>query len=235
MNWTNLKATLYLPPPRKNGVKKSNGYLIYLRFKAGIHSQGEYKDPPLVIKCVLEALRYRRPDFAVENIPNYFLSHDEFLLINNLAIAVRDMEGLPAAIDIWQKLKENYNRNYTLHPKENLAYLNLVMSLAIALKQSERYEECLCITEEGCNVSLTHNDVKSFSRFLYQRAFCMMKLGQNDEGRALYKRFLMFAYALDGYANISFDMMKKEYEDEFGEVSPVWTVCNCANAAVTIE
>ena len=63
--------------------------------------------------------------------------------------------------------------------------------------------------------------MKSFGQFLYQRAFCKMKLGQKDEGRTLYKKFLMFSYALDGHTNISFETVKKEYEDEFEEVSPV--------------
>ena len=192
-----------------------------MRFKAHLHAQDEHKDSPLAIKFALESLRFRRPDFDIDKIPEYFLSHDEFLMINTLAIAIRDTQGLPAALDIWKKLKENYERDHSLKSYENVAYKNLVMNISIALKLMGRYEECLSIAEEGYGVSLAQHDMKSFSRFLYQRAFCKMKLGQKEEGRALYKKFLMFAYVLDGYAGISFETVKKEYEDEFREASPV--------------
>jgi len=43
-----------------------------------------------------------------------------------------------------------------------------------------------------------------------------MKLGQEEEGKELYKKFQMFAYVLDGYAAIDFAIVKKEYEDLFG-------------------
>ena len=221
MNLILLKITLYLPPPHIGNVKKSIGYLLYLRFKANLHSEGEYKDTPLAMKYVLEALRFRRPDFAVDDIPNYFLAHDEFLLINTMAVIVRDLEGLPAAIEIWQKLKDNYDRDYAFLTKDNIAYNSIVMNIALALKMCGRYEECLSRAEEGYKISLEQHDMRSFSRYLYLRAFCKMKLGQRDEGRALYKRFLMLAYVLDRYARISFDTVKKEYEDEFSEASPV--------------
>ena len=72
----------------------------------------------------------QKAGIAIDKIPEYFLSHEEFLPISTLAIIVKDTEGLSAAID-------------------------------------------------------------------------------------------MFAYALDGYTNISFETVKKEYEDEFGEASPI--------------
>ena len=211
------KHPLFAPRTNK---RNSLGYLVFLRLKANLHAQGEYKDLSLAMKCTLDCLRHRRPDFEIDKINEYFLSHDEFLLVNNLAIISRELEGLPAALDIWLKLKENHDRNYSLNPKDDNAYRVLVMNIAIALKLSKRYEECLKIATEGYDKSLAHNDLKSFSRFLYQRAFCLMKLGQKEEGKALYKKFLMFAYVMDGYANICFKTVMKEYEDEFGEASP---------------
>ena len=48
-----------------------------------------------------------------------------------------------------------------------------------------------------------------------------MKLGQKDEGRQLYKKFLMLAYVLDGHMAICFKTVRKEYEDEFLEAPPI--------------
>ena len=58
--------------------------------------------------------------------------------------------------------------------------------------------------------SMARHDMRSFSRLLYQRAYCMMKARQKEEGRKLYKKLLMFAYVLVGYASISCDTVRKE-------------------------
>ena len=63
---------------------------------------------------------------------------------------------------------------------------------------------------------MARHDMRSFSRLLYQRVYCMMKPRQKEEGRKLYKKFLMFAYVLDGYASISYETVRKEFVDTFG-------------------
>jgi tetratricopeptide (TPR) repeat protein len=144
------------------------------------------------------------------------LSHDEFLFINLISIAYKDLYGISKAIEIWQKLKTNYEKNYMATVGENIAYRDLLVNIAIALKQSERFEECLSLVEDGMAIALKYHDMRSYSRYLYQKAWCLLKLGNKKEGEELYKKFLMFAYTLDGYANISFETVKKEYEDVFG-------------------
>ena len=44
-----------------------------------------------------------------------------------------------------------------------------------------------------------------------------MKLGCVEEGKEQYKKFLMFAYIVDGYAAVNFETVKKEYADNFGD------------------
>ena len=195
------------------------GYLICLRYKAMLHLQGEYKDIQLASKYLMEAITYRRPDFKAENIQDYFLSLEEFMLINNLALLVNETEGLPKALEMWQKLKTCYEKTHS-HSLARNAYRDLVMNISIALKLLGRYEECLEAAIEGCERSLYSQNMKEYSRYLYQRAFCLMKLDRRDEGRPLYRKFLMLACALDGQYNISFETVSKEYEDEFGEPAP---------------
>ena len=69
---------------------------------------------------MLECIRLKREDFEIDKIPEYFLAHDEYTLINTLALAYKELEGLPKAIDIWQKLKANYERDYSINPYNNL-------------------------------------------------------------------------------------------------------------------
>jgi len=160
-----------------------------------------------------------RADFETDKIPDYFLAPDEFILINMLAVAYKELEGLPKAIEIWLKLKANYQKNYTVNIQtfNHPAYRDLTANIALALLHSLRFAECLDVAEENAVMALQQHDMKTYSRCLHQKAFCLMKLGRTDEGKEWYKKFLMFAYALDGYAAINFETVKKEYTDNFGE------------------
>jgi transcriptional regulator with XRE-family HTH domain len=213
-----LKNALEKIEQDANFTGVGGGKELLLRFKANLYLQGTYKDTQLALKYIMECLECNRPGFDIDKIPDYYLAMDEYLIINLLAIAYRDLEGLPKAIEIWQKLKVNYERSYTLQNQvyNNQAYRDLVSNIALALKHSERYDECLQTVEEGMNMALTQHDMRAYSRFLHQRAWCLLKLGRKDEGEEWYKKFLMFAYVLDGYAAINFDAVKKEYKDTFG-------------------
>ncbi len=188
-----------------------------MRLRANLHLQEKYKDSKLAVQYILEYIKQQRPDFKEDNIADYFLSHDEFLMINLLAIAYRDLYGIPKAIEIWRRLKANYERNYTVDIGKNEAYRILLSNIALALKHSECFEECLQAVDEGMALALKYHDMKAYSRYLHQRAWCLLKLGNKQEGSEAYKKFLMFAYVLDGYANMHFNVVKKEYEDVFGD------------------
>ena len=201
------------------GGKSGNlslGRFLILRHKAGLHLDGPYKDVELSLKCIMECLHNTRPNFDISEIPNYFLGPEEYPLINQLAIAYKELEGLPKAIEVWQLLKANYEKHYAVNIHINTAYRDLCVNIALALKHSERYEECLEIVEENTKLALQHHDMRIYSRCLHQKAFGLMKLGREEEGKDVYKKFLMFAYVLDGYAAIDFAIVKKEYEDLFG-------------------
>jgi len=164
----------------------------------------------------MQCIRVNRPSFDIDKIPEYYLAHDEFTLINILAVIYKDIEGLPKAIEIWMKLKTNYERSYSLNPYSNLPYRDLTSNIALALKHSERFEECLAAVETGMKMPLDFHDMKAYSRYLHQKGWCLLKLGRRKEGEQWYKKFLHFAYVLDGYAAINFETVKMEYKDVFG-------------------
>jgi len=192
---------------------------LLLRLKANLHLQGPYKDVDFALKCVLECIGKNRADFDVEKISEYFLAPDEFILINMLAVAYKELEGLPSALGIWRKLKANYLNNYTVNIQtfNNPAYRDLTANIALALLHTRQYAECLDVARENAAMALQQHDMKAYSRCLHQQAFCLMKLGRTDGGKEWYKKFLMFAYVMDGYAAINFETVKKEYTDNFGE------------------
>jgi transcriptional regulator with XRE-family HTH domain len=196
-------------------AKSRDGSLL-LRLRANLHLQGPYKDSKLAVQYILEYIKLQRPDFDVNNIADYFLSPDEYQMINLLAIVYRDLYGIPEALVIWRGLKANYERSHTVNLGVNESYTVLLSNIALALKHMESYEECLLAVDEGMTQALKYHDMRAYSRYLHQRAWCLLKLGNKEEGEEAYKKFLMFAYVLDGYAGIDFKTVKKEYEDVFG-------------------
>jgi tetratricopeptide (TPR) repeat protein len=184
--------------------------------RANLYVQGKYKDPALAVKYATECLKKNRPDFDIEKIPDYFLSSDELVLISLLAMAYKELEGLPTAIDIWQKLRANYEKNYKAEVTADLAYRDLLSNITLALRHAGRFEECLEMAEKGLALSLAYHDMRAYSRYLHQKAWCLMKLGRRQEGEEWYVKFLLFAYVLDGYAAINFQTVVKEYQDTFG-------------------
>jgi tetratricopeptide (TPR) repeat protein len=193
------------------------GYHVYLRYKAALHTHGPYKDIVAARDHALECIKLNRPDFDLDKIPDYFLSHDELLLLNMMAVAYAEIEGIDKAIEIWFALKQNYEKQYNINAQENPRYREIVLNICVGLKNAERFEECLAIAEEGLKEALIHHEMRTHIIYFKQKAWCLMKLGRKEEGRELYKKFLMLAHIMDGYATVSFEVGKKEYEDTFGE------------------
>lgn len=237
MDYAGLKAKLdeleshplFAPPSDADAGEsgKSLGYELCLVYRANLHSQGEHQDPALAQELIEKVLKLRRPDFSLDKIEGYYLTFDEFLHLNTLATCIVQTRGLEEALGFWQRLKACYEKHYSAgranayaNQQARVAYGNLVMNIAIALKLLGRHEECLAVAEEQCGGAIRNNKMMEFSRYLYQRAFCLMKLGRRDEGRPLYRKFFGLADALDGHYNISLETVKKEYEEQFGEPPP---------------
>ena len=189
---------------------------VLLRMKAYLHAQGKYKDTALSIQYIMEYIKQVRPDFEIDNIPEYFLSADEAKDINLLAILYRDTEGVSKALEIWQKLRENYEKEHQIAVNSDITYRELRFNISLALKYAERFEECLEMAEAGIELSKAYCDMRTYVAYLHQKAWCLMKLEHPKEGEEVFKNVLRFAYVLDGWAQINFQTIKQEYKDVFG-------------------
>ncbi|MDR2600556.1 MAG: helix-turn-helix transcriptional regulator [Oscillospiraceae bacterium] len=201
------------------------GYSIYLKYKASLHMYGQYKDPEKCRDYAIEYIKINRPDFDINKLTSYFLSQDELLVLNLAAVAYAEIDGIDRALEIWFMLKETYERQFDAGVHENPRYRELVINICVSLKKAERYEECLEFAEKGLVTAITYHDMRIYILCLYQKAYSLIKLGRMDEGKELYKKFLMFTYVVDGFASFSFDLAKKEYEETFGctfETTGLW-------------
>jgi len=169
----------------------------------------------------LEIIALFRKDFDMDKIDTYFLTTREYNLLSKIAATYGYEKNLDKSLEIWFKLKINYERNHKIVVQNyaiNTFYVDLLANLGITYKLQGRWEECLDHATENMVTFLQYNDIKAYSRALYQRAYSLMKLGRTEEGKSYYNKFFMLSYVFDGYAAIHFDIVKKEYEDVFGGV-----------------
>ena len=199
------------------------GYWALLSVKASFYSidsleGNQYKNPELAIKYSLESLRIARPDFEIEKIPDYYLATHEYQLLNSLALAYGELEGEHKAIELWRKLKANMEKNYSVSVRDasNEWYRNLLCNITVMLLKTELYEECLQSAEESLVIAQATQSIFHYQNALGAKAFCLLKLGRKDEGEELYKKFMLFRYAIDGYPGLDFDSTKEWYEANFG-------------------
>jgi len=198
------------------------GYELFLRAKASFYSldvggRNKYLNPVIAIEYALECLQITRPGFDVEKIPDYYLATHEYRLLTSLALA-HEHNNIVNALDLWRKLKANIEKNYgeSIRSNANEWYRDLLNNIAIALFRNELYEECLGVAESGLSLARATYNMLHFCTHLTCKAYCLMKLGREDEGKPLCKKAILLAYALDGTAGQNFVSSKSEYEEMFG-------------------
>ena len=202
------------------------GHEIILRLKSCLHAIGPlvtafpnpYTDPPLSIKCALECLKITRPDFEIDKIPEYYLATHEFQLLNSLAFAYGEQDGIFKTINLWRKLKCNIEKCYTVTTNnvQNIWYRNMLCNITIILYRAGFYEECLESAEQGLSIVKSTRDMLHFQNYLLAKASCLLRLGHTDEGEELYKKYLLFRYATGEAPDTAFNLSKKDYEKQFG-------------------
>ena len=175
-----------------------------------------------------KAIKLYRSNFDLSKIEDYFLTLREYNLISTLATTYGYLDDLPKEIEILDKLKINFEKNQKIIIESrgqnlniNTFYAGLLTNIAINYKLLGMWEECLIQSTKNMETFLKYNDIRLYARAIYQRAYSLMKLGHKDEGRYYYNKFFMLAYILDGYAAINFAVVKKEYEEVFGETMDI--------------
>jgi len=195
------------------------GYKYFLQIKSSLLCQGKYKDPKSAVQLAMECLKLTRPNFEIDKIPEYFLAMHEMITINTLASAYFELEGAVKSVEIIQSLKQNMEKNYfaTTDIRHDKRYKVLLGNLILDLSYTEQHDKCLQLSEEALELAKVTSDLRLYSMCLEGAAYSLTKLGRKCEGEALYKKFMLFAFVLDGYQNLDFAFIKKSYEEEFNK------------------
>ena len=207
--------------------KGQKGYPIIKQAQMLIHVMDTNENPESIDKAldiIYEILEIQRPGFRLENLTSYFLSQTEIAMIQNIAIytglykkdwdeAIRIQKLLIESIETKYEKVTGFGKWY---------YRNMQKDLCLMCIESERYSEALELAEK-CIGFFYDGYLAQFSPTypfysgMKAKAIALLKTGNKDEGTKQYRKFLMLAYALDGWLGTSFESEMEECRKHLGE------------------
>ena len=125
------------------------------------------------MKVCVDAIRITTPEFALENIEDYFYSDTEVKILMLIGLILGQREKYDEAILVLTHCKNNV--------RNDLALLKKIMSnLSIMHLRSKRYEEALKSNNDIIEKSRLTNDYSFLNIVYFNKGICEKKLGVGD-------------------------------------------------------
>ena len=150
------------------------------------------------VDIAMDMLRTNRPDFDIEKIESYYLSHEEMATLNHISNMYGRMDKREKSIELLKALIANYDKNYMSIIGSFTGRYRWGLNLSIHLYETGRYEECLKMIDEEMKNSLITNDMIFICRYVRFKAFALLKLGNMEEGEEWFKKYACLAYGMVG-------------------------------------
>lgn len=109
----------------------------------------QYPDKEQVISKLYEMLLLTRPEFDLTRLNTYLLSKDEIMILNNIAIALRELKRMDEAIEILEKLKVYLENPKFDFEEKRRTYPIILYNLAKWHRLSGEYRKTLSVCGEA--------------------------------------------------------------------------------------
>ena len=166
-------------------------------------------------KEFIHALNYTITDFELGKPVNaHFLSSEELVILNNIAITEYDLGNTERAIYYLEFLVE-YSKKPFVSERERGRYLPFFLfNLSNYYGKLERYEEALKMTEEGITACIKYGNLNNFPYFLFNKGFGLSCLGDLVNGRKNIEDSFRIFDQMKKHDNVVF--ASKEVNKRFG-------------------
>lgn len=119
------------------------------------------------------------PDFGKKPIGQCFLSHQELMLANNIAIGYGEIGEGEKAIGLLRELKEYLESNYMGNRNKATMYSTILLNLVKYLGLEGYYEEALGVAEKAIGILAETGKTLKIATLRYDIAWICTKLDQN--------------------------------------------------------
>lgn len=146
------------------------------------------------LKQLETALQLTCPKYKNNYIPRV-LSHDEIILLNNIAICNDALGDRNRAISILTALKEYYDHHVISEEEAQRTQPMVLYNLSKFLGLSGRYDECIEVCDLGIRIARTSGRCPLLARTLYNRGWALLRRKRSGDREAAEKA-LRHAYLL---------------------------------------
>ena len=132
------------------------------------------------LTLLAEAINLTCPRYNSESLPD-FLSYDEILIINSIAICYGDLGEYDEAIRLLYALKRHYD-NHMVNQEEIMRTQLLVLyNLSKYLGCASRFDECIEICDLGIRISRETKKCSQLDKMLYNKAWALIHRGRTED------------------------------------------------------
>ncbi|MDR2166951.1 MAG: helix-turn-helix transcriptional regulator [Clostridiales bacterium] len=141
-----------------------------------------------VREMLVEALKITIPEYSTKYIEDYFLSKQDHRVLNMMAVIYRGEGDVDKALDIWYRLKRNYEKHCICKVEMGRKYPSLALNLASTLYKAQRREEAIEICDKGIESCKDTDFFRHLPVIIYVKAMCLYELGQKEESIKLLRQ-----------------------------------------------
>ncbi len=139
-----------------------------------------------------EAIKITQSKYGKVKINNCLLTFDEITILNIIANAYGSIGNNRKAINMFYELKDYMDSKYINSEEIARTYPMILYNLSKWLGLEGRYDECIEICDIGIKISVDSGKMAALAKLLYNKAWCLVKNGQNDSEE--FKKILLQAY-----------------------------------------
>ena len=126
------------------------------------------------IDQLTKAVQLTCPKFDSVSIPE-FLSYEEIIIINNLAVCLGDDGRVDEAVRLLNALKQHHENNMVDQEEILRTQLLILFNLSKYLGQAQKYDECIEICDQGIRISQETRRCNNLDHFYFNKAQSLLR------------------------------------------------------------
>ena len=132
------------------------------------------------LEQLTKAMRMTCPQYSPAAIPE-FLSYEEIVILNNIALCYGDSGQLDMAINILSALKRHHENHMVNREEIMRTQLMILYNLSTFLGQAQRYDECIEICNQGIRISQETRRCNNLDKLYYNKAWSLVRRKRTND------------------------------------------------------
>ncbi len=161
-------------------------FFLYASANFDLHNGKSKSD---ILSEYIKAISITIPDFCLEKpLTVKLLTNLEANLLSNIATLLYDLGKTVDSLRILSFLKIFYENTEIDFASRAIHYPVIVYNLSCCIGRDGHYEEAIEMCSNAIQMCVQAGKLDAFPMLLYNKGFCLLALGKNEEGKTGYRR-----------------------------------------------